>query len=787
MYYGLWRYWVQAKKELLTLGSAFGLLFAFITLLAMVALGGAFSKGNQQLFAVGVQNSSGSLSHISPFVSEILDDIAGVQNRLVWSQNNNQVELFGQEQNLTIIFTNSQYLSMLKPKFFNGAHRYQCDPKCTLVGAAVAAKFGQPETIRVGGQLYEVTATFDQDSFEFPGGQPADIILDISQFAVASSMSQMFTMMATHFTDISAAQIADFIPVFRTLIEVSPATDHAILRAQVAEAYDNQKHLFGDIRRMISLLGSDDKTLGLIQGPFFDQKAKDNMQLMQMLFLVAALQLFLVTVVNIVSVITRFNLMRAYENSCRYALGGHRWSLFLNNIYFIQPIMWVAAGVGLLSLGVLHALSAEVLKAHLAITLPPLLSLVMAFAALMVIVALCLPALLNVKVLLKGLTTAKTTLTRATILQVRGLNILLFALATISVFLALSTFSHWQALKQRGTENILPTAQMIHMMRTGEGPIDPRFESVMRAIEQRIPTAGFLSVLPGDRNLGFKSLQFNDEQCQAQFDGWENRFYGSPFAVITGQDIHADNWGPNDVAISQSVLAVCGFDAQDVLGRYLQDAHNNRYQIQAVVNDLLYDVHVATPPLVIYLRDKSLLQYRNIVIPEHVDLAKLSDDLERDFVEYNLALEIREQGTLADFIASKLTRETTTMVICFILMGLSLSVLFLAFTQHIAKVLLMRNREWGTQRAMGANRQQLSRALMIELGQEWGIALLLSAVFAVSYAYLQQHLLSANTVVTLVFVLLAATGVLAGAGYYAVAQLRQQCRLTPANLLRSES
>src|SRR5690606_41863206 len=49
-------------------------------------------------------------------------------------------------------------------------------------------------------------------------------------------------------------------------------------------------------------LGSDDKTLGLIQGPFFDQKAKDNMQLMQMLFLVAALQLFLVTVVNIVSV-----------------------------------------------------------------------------------------------------------------------------------------------------------------------------------------------------------------------------------------------------------------------------------------------------------------------------------------------------------------------------------------------------------------------------------------------------------------------------------------------------
>lgn len=787
MFYGLWRYWRKAKKELLILGGAFGLLFACITLLATTALSGAFSKGNQHIFAVGVQNSGGSLSRISPYVSEALDSISGVQSRLVWTGNNNQVEILGQERELEIVFTNSQYLSMLKPKFLNGPQRYRCDPKCTLVGAAVASKYGQPESIKVGDQHYEVTAIFDQQSFEFPDGGRPDIILDVAQFGLASSMSQILKLLSNNSPDITIAQVADLFPIYLTLIEVSPSYDRELLTNQIKAAYDDQKHLFSNIKRMISLRGSDDQTLGLIQGPFFDQKTKDNMLLMQMLFLVAAGQLFLVTLVNLISVITRFNLMRSYENNCRYALGGHKWSLFLNNIYFIQPIMLVALFSGAAFIWLLYSMSAYAITTYLKISLPAMTSLYIVFGGLMLVVALGLPALINSVVLVRGLRTEKALLTRKTILQMRGLNTVLFLLATLSIFLAISTYSHWQALKQRGTENIVATTKMVHVSHFGKSFVSPKWESVLRELEQKVPNIGFLSTLPGDRNLDFMSFQLNNEQCQVPFGGWVNTFSGQPFALMTGQELDTESWAVNDIAVSKSVLAVCGFDADEIIGKYLQDGKNNHYQIRAVVQDIPYDLHLATPQIVIYQRETSLSNFLSMVLPEYVDLDELSADLEQNFLEYNMQMEIKEQGSLVAFIASKLMRETTTMIICFVLMGLSLSVLFLAFTQHTAKVLLMRNREWGTQRAMGANKQQLSRSLLIELVQEWGLALVFAILFAVLYAQMQQHLLSASAAVTFISVWIAAFAVLAGAAYYAVTQLHKQCRLTPANLLRSES
>lgn len=787
MFYGLWRYWQQARKELLILGSAFGLVFASITLLVMVALTGAFSQGNQNIFAVGVQNSAGSLSQVSPYVSQALDDVPGVRRQLLWTLNTNHVEILGEESQLRIAFTNSQYISMLNPRFLSGPQPYRCDPNCVLSGAAIASKFGQPDSISVGGQHYEVTAIFDQQSFEFPDGVKPDIILDASQLALASSMSQVFSMLSASFPDVSTQQLAEFVPIYRTLIEVVPSYDLTILEAQIAEAYEDQRHSFINIRRMFSLLGSDDQTLGVIQGPFFDQKAKDNMLLMRLLFLVAAVQLFLVSVVNVVSTLTRYNLMRTYENACRFALGGDKWGLFTNNVFFVQPVMLFAAVFGVGCLWGLQWTLSGIASDHLNISFPPMSHLTLAYVLMMFVVALFLPALINLRVFFNGVKTEKTTLNRRTILQLRGLNIVLFTLAIVSIFLATSTYSHWQALKQRGTENILTSANIIEVVHHGQGIVSPRWESVLRDVEQRAPSAGFLATLPGDRNLASKQFRFTDEQCEARFDGWENRFYGEPFSVVTGQTIQTENWGAQDIAVSRSVLSVCGFTASEALGKYIQDTDNNRYQIRAVVDDLLYDLHVPTPQFVIYSRELSLANLRTIVLPGQVDLAQIIAGLEQSFEEYNLQMSIREKGSLVRFITGKLTRETTTMVICFVLMGLSLSVLFLAFTQHVAKVFSMRNREWGTQRALGANKTRLRRLLITELSQEWSVALVLSILLTVLYAHMQQHLLTTSIFVTMTYVIVAASGALVGAAYFTDKQLRKRFRHTPADLLRSES
>lgn len=791
MFYGLWRYWAQAKKELLTLGCVFGLLFAFITLLTTIALNGTFNSvlntGKQSVFAVGVQNEAGSLSHTSPYVSKALESIPNVKNRLLWTQDKNQVEILGEEENLNIVFTNYSYISMLKPRFLGSTQRYQCEPDCILVGAAVAAKFGRPESIKIGDNYYEVTAIFDEKNFEFPDGTQADVILDVSQFGIASSMHPIFTIISANFSDVSMSQIAEFMPVYRTLIEVSSLQDLPNLTTQIQETYENQKHLFTDIRRMISLLGSDDQKLGLIQGPFFDKKIKENTLLMQMLFLVAACQLFLVTLVNLISALTRFNLMRSYENTTRYALGGHKWHIFINNIYFIQPIMILATLAGAFCVGAIQISSSHIIKMHLSVTFPPLTRLYSVYIVLILIVAFCLPALINLKVFYSDFKAEKSTLTRKTILQIRSLNVVLFTLATISIFLANSTYSHWQTLKQRGTKNILQSAQMIALSHSGEGFVSPKWESVLSDIYRQVPNVGFLNTLPGDRNLSFKSLQFNDEYCQAKFNGWENRFYGNPFSVITGQDIQSKNWGSHDIAISKSILNICDFNANEVIGKYIQDTDRNKYQIKAVVDDILYDVHVGTPQQVIYIRELAFSNFRNLILPEYVDLNKLSADLEEDILEYNLQMVIKDKGSLIHFISRQLTREVTNMIISFSLMGLSLGALFLAFTQHLSKTLNLRNREWGTRRAMGENKRQLTRSLIFELSQEWRVSLLFSVLFTLLYSYLQPNLLSTPIFTIITSVLTSACVVFVGAAYYLVQTFNKAFRSTPASLLRSGS
>ncbi|MCF7498572.1 ABC transporter permease [Pseudoalteromonas sp. L1] len=787
MFYGLWRYWRHAKKELLIFGTAFGVLFAFIILLGMAVSGGAFSQGSQNIYAVGILNPSGSLSHTSAYVSKKLDQVSNVRRRLIWAQNTNNVEIAGKGQQLNVVYTNSQYITMLNPKFLNGTQRYHCQPECVLQGAAIASELGNSPSIKVGGQHYEVTAIFDQNSFEFPDGERPDIILDVSQFGLASSFNQLFTMFSAQYDNISPSQFAEFMPVFRTVLGLSSDHNFAEVEAQARKLYEEQKYLFTDIRRVISLKGSDDKTLGLIQGKFFDQKAKDNMLLMKFLFLIAAIQLFLVTLVNLISVLTRFNLVRAQENSTRYALGGNNWSIFFNNIYFIQPVMIIAAFLGLVFLWILHGVSFHTLRVHLNVDLPSLSYLFFAFAGFMVIVSLCFPAIINLKILLTGLKAQKASLTRSTILKVRSLNVLLFVLATTCVFLSISTYSHWLVLKKRGTENIIANPNMINIEYDGKGMVNSQWESIVRSLAQKITGIGFLSTLPGDRNLSFKSLQFNDEKCQAVFDGWENRFYGHPFKTITGQALNVSDWGLGDIAISESVLEVCGFDASEIIGKYIQQGEDNLYQVRAVVKDIPYDLHVATPQRVIYPRETVLSNFRSMVFPEYIELTDISDELQQAFEEYNLQMRIKTSGSLEAFIGSKLIRETTTMIICFVLMGLALIVLFLAFTQHITKVLLLRNREWGTMRAMGANKKWLSRLLVKELLHEWLIALFLAFVFALLYTFLQPRLLIVSVSGALFTVLIAASIVLVIAIYYVIGQFFKQCRLTPANLLKSES
>ncbi|MBC3766370.1 FtsX-like permease family protein [Neptunicella marina] len=738
-----------------------------------------------QLNGFGMLSKSGVLSRTSQNISQLLDSIPAVQQRFVWYVDSVPVVISGEEHILNVGFTNSAYLTALSPRFTNGAQPYRCDPDCVLIGAAISSTLANADSISIMGKRYSVSAQFTQKQIAFPHDEGADLILDISELAYASSFKDTLEFVSSSLGgSISSVKAAEFIPIIRTMVKLIPNTNYHDVSQQLKREFENQQPLYSEIKKIFSLQGSDNRVLDIIEGPFFDIQAKQNQAMIRSLFFIAAVQLLLVAFVNLISLISRLNLMRSHENHIRYALGASKLSIFINNIIFIQPVMLLSGICGGIILLTFKLVASEALIAMLNIPFPNASFLMAFYLLLLTVIALLLPALINIKILVSGTGNERAPLSRKIIYQVRSLNVVLFLLAITSVFLGLHTYTQWQLLKDRGIKNLSPTTQVVEVKKTENQPISSHWVSQAQAILTNVTGAAFLETLPGDRRLSYKNLRFNDEACNKQFDSWINNFYGEPFKTLTNSTISTQNWSKNDIAISQSILELCGFDKNTIIGKYVMDTDNNQYKINAVIADISYDLYSQTPQYVIYQPQNNAHNLYALVLPGNIKVSNITKTLEQLFIEYNLPLKVSFSSHIIEFIKAKLVKETVTMFICFTLMGVSLAILYLAFTQHINKVLAMRNTEWGTMRAMGANKNRLTRCVLMELVSEWLLAILIGLTLACGYMYFINRMNSASLFADILTLAVASALVLIIASLYVIKKLHQLFQHTPSQLLR---
>ncbi|MCY7297170.1 FtsX-like permease family protein [Alteromonas sp. a30] len=763
MWFGLWRYWSNNKTEFTLIALSFSIIFQLITLLSITALSESlFRPFSEKIAAFGTESSTGVLNRTDAVLSNLLSESHIVTQHTRWYVDNLSVGPSQVAKELPVAFINDQYIHLLKPKFSAGRHLSRCElDRCYLIGVAISYDLQhlvENGNIQIGSNLYPVSGILSKNALQFPDGDTAKIVLDISEFPNISSFQQTFSTISGLFShSVTPEQITQHLPIFKTIVELSnavTASEREQYLQQLLEQYQNSRT--SQLSKMFHLAGSNNLKLGLIEGAYFDRATKNRTETRVFLFSISALLLTFVSAAIFISIVSRHRLRRAPERALRFSIGSSKVSLFINeNLFILLPLI-LGTILGFLSL----PLGSAIFKTLL-LELPNLdkqytHQLALHYAVISIGTLLTIPSICNADILTKGISGRTASHSRGTIVAVRILTRSLITLMVFSLFVISFIYQNWYKISSLALGSINENVHAISLFKSSDQKTGTQWESTINNLRQITSSLSLLQTMPGDRRLTHKPLTIDDEKCSYTFQSWSNQFFGNPFQLLLESPSSLDNWDSNHIAISRSMLQGCNWSEKEAIGQYLVDEAGSRYRINSVVDDIRYDLHVTSPQYVFYRKASTPENLRQILFADKQDSDAIFNTLNKNLKEFNLEYDITFKGSLKEYIEKELVNDRAIMQLTAILMISCLVALALGYTQHFNKILKLRSLEWGVMRAMGADKSSLLKLLTKENTVDLSIAFLINLLLLIAGSSLLQDYFNANFLTGL-FVLLGST------------------------------
>lgn len=741
MWFGLWRYWSKAKVEFLTIAFLFGIACQTLAILIALVMPTLMERLDpieaSYIFALGEGNESGSLSPTALRNARLAEKIPSVKNVTSWYVDNVEVKIGQHLGRYRVAFTTAGYQKSIGTNLAEGHHSAVCNVSvCELQGALIGKKLARELSIandatfiEIAERIIEIRAISQNDIITFPRGESADIVIDISYFSALSSFKPLINTIQGFLQETaSAQQVANYLPIFSSVITLSNVNDRKAVESQLLELH--QSNVASDsspLANVFSLAGARNNHLQIIQGLYFDKQSKQADYITTMLILTATTVLLLTIKLNIFTVVARHTIRRAPERTLRRAIGASRIDILRNEFLFFQAPFLTGGLIGIVLLFFFWPVYQLMAKSMFVYVMLDQTDALHTYLLIALFLSLTAPFIFSANsAYIAGKQQVSRLLPRHTVRNNRAVTICQYMLGALMVGLSSLIFLSWLDL-QSGNDEIDKASKLWVIDKTVSGDIQNQWvETWNKLSKTRVANEiALMSASPGNRNLASIDLTGADGLfCNKKLSAWENSFFGNPFDVI-GAELLAgslSSLSEGDIVVSQRVAKECGLSATEIINKILVDPEGQRYQVKAVVPNIQYNLKSKSPELVIYSKRQSPKGLYFVLFEKNVEFSQDLKDIEKFIEDKRLQLDVIFDGNLNDYFHSQLSRELTLANLTFFLCITTLIVLIFGFLQHVSRVILVRRQEWGVRKATGSNIRSLHLLIVKSLFADWLIS-----------------------------------------------------------------
>lgn len=748
MWFGLWRYWLCAKGELVIIAILFGIVVHTLSVLLSLVVPKIMTEldvnRHSSVFAFGEPSDSGYLSPTNLKTAKLVKQISSVEGYASWYVDTLDLSIGDRVRSYRVAFVTPEYQRILPVRLTSGKHPLACSlSQCELQGVIIGqalhkklAESGSPDHIEISGRSFDVNGVAAQRAIDFPRSGEADIVIDISYFGSMSSFTPMLESMLSFAPDTTTVQqIISYIPVFSTAVMLKDSNQNSEIVNELAQLH--QVQIIGDaspIASMINLSGARKAPPSLIQGLYFSEKSKHADLITTVLVLIACVILFFTILLNLLSIVARHAIRRAAERSLRHALGSSRMSVFWNEFLFIMPpfLLGFLVFLILLELFMAHYVAfAHTLFTSLTISDGQTVDVYFFIGGFLAVVPAFMSASSSAKLI--GKQKVSRLVPRHTVRNNRFVTIIQYALGITIIGLSGLVLANWLILKSTNGQ-IDSDTHLVKMTQTANDIIDTQWNATWNATLGTHVSRGIalMKTPPGDRNLKSLDIKALDIRgCIGEIRAWKNKYLGQPFKVLKAEPIAGSVVGMSqgDIAISLSLARTCHLSAVDAIGKMFTDTDGNQYKVKAVVPNIEYDLRSKSPEMVIYEEQQQPGTLYNVILDKSLDIETETQSMIDYISDNRIQLAIEFSGSLNDHFNNSLIREQGLLKLTLWICIITLAVLVFGFVQHNARVLVMRKNEWGVRKALGASVSKLQLTIIRELVVDWGISLFVVMCF----------------------------------------------------------